>query len=90
MLPATTNASLSLRPSAPQATIVKAAPNRVLVRWDGNAYPLVVVRDGVTGAILSLARGGEATVTTNGGNVDLVFSDGIHSVATGAGLGIRD
>jgi hypothetical protein len=90
MLPATTNASLSLQPSAPQATIVKAAPNRVLVRWDGNAYPLVVVRDGVTGAILSLARGGEATVTTNGGNVDLVFSDGIHSVASGAGLGIRD
>jgi hypothetical protein len=89
-LPSSTNARMSLEPEAPRATIVKAAPNRVLVRWDGEAYPLVVVRDAVTGAILSLARGGEATVATNGGDVELVFSDGIHSVARSSGLGIRE
>ncbi len=88
-LPAATIAR-SLQPVAPQATIVNEAPHRVLVRWDAQAYPLVVVRDRVTGAILSLARGGEASIATNGGDVELVLSDGIHSVATSAGLRIRE
>jgi hypothetical protein len=89
-LAAASHAHLSLQPATPQATILKAAPNRVLVRWDGKAYPLVVVRDAVTGTILSLARGGEANVATNGGDVALVFSDGIHSVASRGGVGIRE
>ena len=89
MVPAT-NARLSLKPAAPHATILKEAPNRVWVRWDGASYPLVVVRDRVTGAILSLVRGGEASVATNGGDVELIFSDGIHSVVGSTGLGIRE
>jgi hypothetical protein len=77
-------ARLSLQPAAPNATVLKVAPNRVALRWDVQTFPLVVVRDAVTGAILSLARGGEANVATNGGDVQLTFSDGIHSIATSA------
>ena len=63
----------------PQAAVTRISPQRIAVRWDSRAYPLVVVRSAVTGAILSLARGGEASLTS-GDDVDLVFSDGIHSV----------
>ena len=48
------------------------------VAWDTTAYPMVVVRDAETGAILSLARGGKANVVAKG-NITLSFSDGIHS-----------
>jgi hypothetical protein len=89
MLLSAGDARRSLQPVSPQATIVKTASNRVSVRWDAQAYPLVVVRDASTGAILSLARGGDVSVVTSGGDVRLDFSDGIHSVASGAGAGIR-
>jgi hypothetical protein len=64
------------------ASVMKVSPTRASVRWDASAYPLVVVRDAVTGSILSLARGGTANVATNDGHdVELVVSDGIHSLA---------
>jgi hypothetical protein len=71
-----------VRVQSPQAiaSVRKVTPERVSVVWDANPYPLVVVRDALTGAILSLARGGSASVATNGGDVSLVLSDGIHSV----------
>ena len=75
-------ADLQSRAASLPATISKTGPNRVSVRWNGTACPLVVIRDAETGAILSLARGGDASVTTNGGNVNLTFSNGIQSVAT--------
>jgi len=69
------------------ASVVKTSPTRASVRWDASAYPLVVVRDAVTGSILSLARGGTASVATNDGHdVDVVVSDGIHSLANRASL----
>jgi hypothetical protein len=52
-------------------------------------YPLAVVRDAISGSILSLARGGEASVTTTG-DVQLVLSDGIHSVTSAPGLRFRE
>jgi hypothetical protein len=84
-LPVNKNARLSLQPIQPSASVTRTASNRVSVRWDANAYPLIIVRDAMTGAILSLARGGDASVTTSGGDVELVFSDGIHTVANRAG-----
>jgi hypothetical protein len=70
--------------------MVQEGPGRVSLRWDAKAYPLVVARDAATGAILSLARGGTATVAApNAAGVQLVYSDGIHSVRTSAGPAIR-
>jgi hypothetical protein len=75
------------RPTRPLASIVKASPSRTSIRWDANAYPLVIVRDAVTGVILSLARGGQANVATEDGHdVDVVVSDGIHSVTRSNGM----
>jgi hypothetical protein len=69
------------------ASVTKVSPTRAAVRWDASAYPLVVVRDAVTGSILSLARGGTANVaTTEGHDVELIVSDGIHSLANRGSL----
>jgi hypothetical protein len=66
----------------PAAAVEQAGSDRVRVRWDATTYPLVVVRDPQTGAILSLARGGTATVYTGNPDVDLLFSDGVHTVGS--------
>jgi len=74
-------------PAQSLASVTKVSPTRASVRWDASAYPLVVVRDAVTGSILSLARGGASTVATNDGHaVELVVSDGIHSLANRSSL----
>jgi len=76
-----------VRQPTQSASVMKVSPTRASVRWDASAYPLVVVRDAVTGSILSLARGGTANVATNDGHgVELVVSDGIHSLANRTSL----
>jgi hypothetical protein len=40
---------------------------------------MVMVRDAETGEVLSLARGGDAELSTLKGQVDLVMSDGVKS-----------
>jgi hypothetical protein len=85
------NARVTAPITAPQrATMTNEGPDRVAIRWDAKSYPLVVVREAATGAILSLARGGTAKVATpNGGDVQLVFSDGIHSTRAAGGAAVR-
>jgi hypothetical protein len=53
----------------------------VELRWNAALYPMVLVRDLLTGAVVSLARGGALRVPTAGiGDLGLTFSDGVHSV----------
>ena len=40
---------------------------------------MIMVRDTETGQVLSLARGGDAELSTIKGQVDLVISDGVKS-----------
>jgi hypothetical protein len=54
---------------------------QVEIRWDAARYPMVMVRDAVTGQVLSFARGGAARLWSRGENFDLVYSDGVRSVA---------
>lgn len=49
------------------------------ISWNAARYPLVVVRDAKTGEILSLARGGSATVVTSASDLELTLSDGVAS-----------
>jgi hypothetical protein len=49
------------------------------ITWNAERYPLVVVRDATTGEILSLARGGSATVETAASDLELTLSDGVAS-----------
>jgi hypothetical protein len=40
---------------------------------------MIMVRDTETGEVLSLARGGDAQLSTLKGHLDLVLSDGVKS-----------
>jgi hypothetical protein len=76
-----TGARLATLASAdPSPTMTRANAQQVDVRWDAVRYPMVMVRDAVTGDILSFARGGSARLWTRGSNFVLHFSDGVKSV----------
>lgn len=60
------------------ATLSRVA-GRSRLQWDAATYPVAMVRDAVTGHILSFARGGTADILTSGREVDVIFSDGARS-----------
>jgi hypothetical protein len=66
-------------PAAADVRLERAGAGRVRVQWDAAASPLVVVRDGRTGEILSFARGGAADVMTTSSEVEVTVSDGVKS-----------
>jgi hypothetical protein len=51
-----------------------------IVTWDAQSYPMALVRDAATGAVLSFARGGQVAVSSAAGAMDVVLSDRVHSV----------
>ncbi len=51
----------------------------VTLRWDARTYPMIMVRDPETGAVLAFARGGTARVQTAKRELDLEISDGVRS-----------
>ena len=55
------------------------AGDRVRIRWNDAAHPMLLVRDAKTGDVLSFARGGEVTVKTRERDLDLVVSGGVRS-----------
>lgn len=66
---------------APAVRVVsRVSPDAVRLEWDGAAWPLAVVRDPATGAILSFARGGDMTVAASAGELDVTWSDGVQSI----------
>lgn len=78
---------LTQTPSSLRTLSVAATPQAqrlsggdVEVRWDASHYPTAVIRDGKTGRVLSIARGGEAVVTPQGSVVGLTLSDGLRSL----------
>ncbi|HEX7118093.1 MAG TPA: hypothetical protein VF212_04860 [Longimicrobiales bacterium] len=63
------------------ASVRRVTGRSVAVTWDRSAHPMVMVRDPRTGEILSFARDGAAALRTSAGELELVFSDGVHSAA---------
>ena len=53
------------------------AAGRVGLRWDASAHPMLMVRDPVTGQVLSFARGGRSEVVTDRSELDLQLSTGV-------------
>jgi hypothetical protein len=47
---------------------------------------MVVVRDAQTNRILSLARGGQASIATGASNLSLQFTAGVHSTVSMMGV----
>jgi hypothetical protein len=74
----------SVRASAgavPATAGVEARPlggGRVGLRWDASAHPMLMVRDPVTGEVLSFARGGRSEIVTDRGELDLQLSTGVR------------
>ncbi len=55
----------------------RVGSGRVGLRWDAAAHPMVMVRDPVTGQVLSFARGGRSEVATDRDELELQLSDGV-------------
>jgi hypothetical protein len=73
-------ASLSQVSSQP-ATVEarRSGAGRVALRWDAVKSPMIMVRDPVSGDILSFARGGAAEVETSRADLSLTMSDQVGS-----------
>ena len=70
----------ALRQTVPPDSIVaRREPGRVVLVWNVQAHPMIMVRDPDTGEILSFARGGKARVVTSKAKLDLIISDGVQS-----------
>jgi hypothetical protein len=63
--------------AAPDVRVVRVAPDRVSLRWDVATHPMLMVRDPATGQVLSFARGGEAVVATQRGDLEVQLSNGV-------------
>ncbi len=64
---------------AAEVRVSPAGAGRVAIRWDPARSPMVVVRDRVTGEVLSFARGGHAEVAATRPDLSLTVSDRIRS-----------
>ncbi|MEX2570512.1 MAG: hypothetical protein WD737_04350, partial [Gemmatimonadota bacterium] len=53
--------------------------DRVIVRWDAQAHPLLVLRNPQSGRIVSLLRGGSAELPYDGRALEVTPSDGVRS-----------
>lgn len=76
---ATVRASAGAVAGAAPVQTTRLGGGRVGLRWDASAHPMILVRDPVTGEVLSFARGGRSEVVTDRGELDLQLSTGIRS-----------
>jgi hypothetical protein len=74
---ATTVQPAPARPA--NAEVRRLTGDRVALRWDARAHPMVLVRDTETGEVLSFARGGETELFTSKREVELIMSSGVRS-----------
>lgn len=58
---------------------VRDGTDDIRVRWNATHTPVLLVRDGRTGEILSFARGGDARVRTQATEIEINMSDGVKS-----------
>jgi hypothetical protein len=59
----------------------RAGSGRVRLDWNASTYPLVVLRDPDTHVIVSLVRGGAATLRLPARPLEAIVSDGVRSVS---------
>jgi hypothetical protein len=69
---------ISALTGAPDLRLEPAGTARRL-SWDARQYPLLVVRDGATGRVLQLARGGTALVAGGSAELEVTASNGVRS-----------
>lgn len=60
--------------------VLKQQGDEIMIQWDSDDFPMIMVRDPLTGEVLSFARNGEAMIKTNAGSVEVTLSDGIRNI----------
>jgi hypothetical protein len=58
---------------------VRMRPGQAHLSWDPMVHPKVMVRDPRTGEVISFADGGSLDLETDATDLDVTFSDGVHS-----------
>jgi hypothetical protein len=79
---ASVRASAGAAEAAARVEATRLGGGRVGLRWDASAHPMLMVRDPVTGEVLSFARGGRSEVVTDRGELDLQLSTGVRGRST--------
>ena len=67
----------------PELTVAAAGPGRVRLRWDASRFPALLVRDRQTGDVLSIARGGDATIVSPRDELEVAWSNRVRSAKRG-------
>ncbi len=69
-------------PIAPQlqAQVDRTTTGRARVTWNSAAYPMAMVRDAATGALMGFVRRSGDAVVTGGRAVEVVYSDGVRTI----------
>ena len=75
---ASVRASAGAVAAAAHVEATRLGGGRVGLRWDASAHPMLMVRDPVTGEVLSFARGGRSEIVTDRGELDLQLSNGVR------------
>jgi hypothetical protein len=63
----------------PGVEVTRGVAGRMALRWDASKAPMIMVRDPVTGDVLSFARGGNVEVASSGDELSLAVSDRVRS-----------
>jgi hypothetical protein len=63
----------------PGVEVTRGVAGRMALRWDASKAPMIMVRDPVTGDVLSFARGGNVEVASSRDELSLVVSDRVRS-----------
>ena len=75
----TMSVAIDATASDAQLRVTRAGVRAARVRWDATRYPVVMVRDPRTGDVLSFARGGDATIVTDGAELEVNLSNRVRS-----------
>jgi len=76
-----TRTALVTRPGAGvvSVTMRRTAGGRIAMQWDAAAHPMLLVRDGATGQVISFARGGSVELPGEHSQLSVAFSNRVQS-----------
>jgi hypothetical protein len=67
-----------------QVTMEARTGDLFRMRWDSGRFPMALVRDAITGQVISIARGGDVDVSSNNrtqAQLEVYLSDGVRSTS---------
>jgi hypothetical protein len=64
---------------SPLGEVTRGVAGRIALRWDASKAPMIMVRDAVTGDVLSFARGGNVELASSRDELSLAVSDRVRS-----------